>query len=225
MPMNLVWVIASVKAVASRESLRSTLEGLLSWASKGRTRMKSRRSYLSRMALVVGLSVAALSSAQGEASAAPPQRIVTDISESYRDPELTRACGTTVIVTATGTSQVTLWRNEAGLVVREIDRFPGATLTYSAPDTGHSFSTRYSAVSTWDYGDGAELGSPVTLSFHGLFFHIPGTSAAAGSYVAVGKVDRFVDGIPITDASVGVKNTGNRLDGDFQMAICAALTG
>jgi hypothetical protein len=136
------------------------------------------------------------------------------------------ACGTTVIVTDTGVVEVTLWRNDEGLVVRELDRFPNAWRTWSAPETGQSFRTRLDAVSRWDYGAGAVLGGPVTITAHGLFFHIPGsTSAVAGKEVAVGAVDAFEEnGAPRVDHADAISFVGHQPQIDFVAAICDALT-
>ena len=72
------------------------------------------------------------------ADAAPPEHFSLDISESLPSDDLTEACGTEVIISISGTARITLWRNEAGIVVRELDRAPGFKITYSAPASGAS---------------------------------------------------------------------------------------
>jgi hypothetical protein len=153
-----------------------------------------------------------------------PDRVSVDISETFVDDFLTEACGTTVIGTATGTVQITLWRNDEGLVVRELDRFPGAFFTWTAPETGNSVKNRYDVGSMWYYPDGAVDGGPVTFTMRGLFFHIPGgTSAIAGREVSVGDVDFFEDGVPVVEDGDLVSLVGHWPQVDFVDEMCDAL--
>jgi hypothetical protein len=173
------------------------------------------------LVLVLGVPAVAL--------AARPERITIDISESITDPDLTNECGTEVVFTVTGDAIVTLWRNAEGLVVRELDRTPGSKITFSAPETGNSFSFPNSVVATFDYGDGAEVGSEATVRVRGLFGHVTGFIASdAGSVTLVGEVTGFDEfGIPIVDfPDPPIRETGNREPGeDVAAAFCEALTG
>lgn len=162
---------------------------------------------------------------QGVAMAAgTPDRVSVDISQTYTDDFLTEACGTTVIATASGTVEITLWRNADGLVVRELDRFPGAFFTWTAPETGQTVRSRYDVGSMWEYGDGAVVGGPVTFAMRGLFFHIPGTSAIAGREVSVSDVDFFEGGVPIVEDGELVSLVGHWPQFDFVEEMCSALT-
>jgi hypothetical protein len=98
----------------------------------------------SRVASALSVSVIALTGLPGVARADAPERVTQDISEFRTDEFLSQECGTTVTVARNGTAEYTLWRNDAGLVVRELDRFPGATTTFSAPEQGgrSPFDTR-----------------------------------------------------------------------------------
>jgi hypothetical protein len=184
-----------------------------------------RTSSLAKVAVAAALTLTALLPHAGVA-ASPPERVTVNLSESSTDDFLTEACGTEVVFTFTGTVEYTLWRNDEGLVERELDRFPGAFITWSAPETGQSVKTGVNLVSRWDYGDGAVLGGPVTVAFHGLFFHLPGaTSAWAGREVSEGDVDGFENGVPIVDDVTLVSFVGHVLeDFDFVEAVCGALT-
>jgi hypothetical protein len=170
------------------------------------------------MATVPGTAVAA----------SGPDRVTVDISESQTSASLSEACGTEVVVTVSGTQEITLWRNEEGLVVRELDRTPGAFITWSAPETGQSTKTRADLVSTWDYGDGAVLGGPVTFEFHGMRFHLPGsgTGTYAWREVSEGDVDGFdPGGVPAVDDGTLVSLVGHvPEDFDFAEAVCGLLT-
>jgi hypothetical protein len=159
------------------------------------------------------------------AAAAGPDRIRVDISEEFTDDFLTQACGTPVVGTAEGTVEITLWRDAAGLVVRELDRYPGVFFTWTAPGTGQSVKTRYNVGSMWEYPGGAVEGGPVIVTSRGLFFHIPGaTSALAGREVSVGDVDFFEDGLPIVEDGETVSLVGHWPEFDVASALCQALT-
>jgi hypothetical protein len=173
------------------------------------------------LVLVLGVPAVAL--------AARAERISIDISETSTDPGLTSECGTEVVFTVTGDATVTLWRNAEGLVVRELDRAPRSKITVSAPETGNSFSFPNSLVATFDYGDGAAVGSEATVRVRGLFGHVTGFIASdAGSLTFVGEVTGFDEfGIPVVDfPDPPVRETGNRESGeDVVAAFCKALTG
>jgi hypothetical protein len=180
---------------------------------------------------VLASAVAGLLCFPAVADATPPEHFSIDISETVLVEELTEACGTEVSISISGTRQVTLWRNEAGLVIRQLDRAPGAKLTYSAPETGASVSHPYSVVSTWDYGGGATVGSQVTVTLHGLFGHVTGfVPSSAGTATGSGFVSGFDDfGIPqVDDLAVledPIRETGNREPiEDVLAALCEALT-
>ena len=182
---------------------------------------------MARRVVVLALAVLALS-VPSVAEAAPPERITIDLAETFPSEFLTEECGTPVEVIITGEARVTLWRNSAGLIVRESDHAPGSTVTYSAPETGNAFSHPNSLVSTWDYGDGATVGSEVTTTFRGLFGHVTGFIASdAGTTTLVGVVTGFDEfGIPLVDfPDPPIRETGNREPGgDVLAALCDALT-
>ena len=171
-------------------------------------------------------ALAAVAAPASAMAAGSPDRVTVDISETFIDESASQACGTQVVVTVTGSAEVSLWRNEEGLVVRELDRFPGAFISWSAPATGMSTKTRADLVSHWDYGTGAVLGGPVTFVFQGMFFHLPGASSAfAGREVNVGNVDRFQDGVPIVNEGTLVSLVGHfPEDFDFTESLCGLLT-
>jgi hypothetical protein len=162
------------------------------------------------------------------AISAPPERIKIDISESFTDPFLSTECGTPVVVRITGTATVTLWRNADGLIVRELDRAPGSKVIYSAPETGNSFSFPNSLVVTYDYGDGAAIGSETTVRARGVFGHVTGfIPSDAGTATFVGVVTGFDEfGIPLVDIpDPPIRETGNRETGeDVLAAFCEALS-
>ncbi|RYP82201.1 hypothetical protein EKO23_22250 [Nocardioides guangzhouensis] len=160
------------------------------------------------------------------ADAAGPDRVTVDLHEVHTDEFASDACGTEVVLTITGSAEFTLWRNDQGLVERELDRFPGAFVSWTAPETEKSVKTRADLVSHWDYGTGAVLGGPVTYTFQGMFFHLPGGSSAfAGREVSVGVVDSFDNGVPGVENGTLVSLVGHAPeDFDFIEALCGLLT-
>ena len=185
------------------------------------------RKVLGAVATTAVLSaIAAVAAPAPALAASAPERVTLDISETFIDESASQACGTQVVVTVTGSAEISLWRNESGLVVRELDRFPGAFITWSAPATGMSTKTRADLVSHWDYGTGAVLGGPATFVFQGMFFHLPGASSAfAGREVSVGNVDRFEDGVPVVNEGTLVSLVGHfPEDFDFTESLCSLLT-
>jgi hypothetical protein len=172
--------------------------------------------------LVVAGATAAASQA-----AAPVHLTNLDISNSFTIPA-GDLCAFDVTVTNSGTADVTLWLNDAGLVVREHDTTPGAVVTFSG--NGNSFSFRNSLSIETDYGTGAILGGSATVTITGMFGHVPGFIASdAGQLIIDATVIGFasVDGaeIPITDGGEVQVQHGIFHSGDaIAAAICAALS-
>jgi hypothetical protein len=159
-------------------------------------------------------------------AAAPVQLKNIDISNSFTIPRLCPFGDVTV--TVSGTANVTLWLNKAGLVVREHDTTPGSTVTFSGNGKSFSFPN---ALTIWtDYGSGATLGGSATLKLSGLFGHAPGISSDAGQQVIADTtiVDFFtVNGvdIPINEGGVVETEHGHFHSGEaFDAATCAALS-
>ena len=159
----------------------------------------------------------------GGAQAATPEQLSIDISESFP----IEGCDTELVVTITGSVNVTLFRNSAGLVVRELDQTPASVVTFSSPETGRSFSFPNSLAATHDYGDGAQAGSTVVLTLRGLLGHVTGHIASdAGTVTLVGVVEGFDEfGVPLVDfPDPPIRETGNREPGeDIGDAFCEAL--
>jgi hypothetical protein len=162
--------------------------------------------------LVVGASVGARA-----------EQITISIDEHFERTDLSAACGFPVFFDFVGEAKVTLVRNKDDLVVREIDRVGGgAKLTFRSATASFSFPSQ---PSTWDYGEGAVVGSEVIVSFHGLFGHASGFIASdAGLFRSLGVVTGFDEfGIPDVDFVEAIADRGNR-ETDVVEAICAALT-
>lgn len=122
---------------------------------------------------------------------------------------------------------MTLRYNSAGLVASEVDKAGGSKVTYSSPDTGKSFSYP-NRLPSFDYGAGAQVGSPVTIKVTGLLGHVPGKIASdAGMTVFSGVVEGIDEfGIPQVEFGDVLLEHGNRENPDAVLgAFCQALTG
>ncbi|HEX5014354.1 MAG TPA: hypothetical protein VFV72_09385 [Candidatus Limnocylindrales bacterium] len=175
----------------------------------------------------IGGAVALATVAFASPAAAAAKHLDIEIHDGFLDDFLTEECGTTVIVAFDASLKVTLVYNDEGLIVREIDpNGPGRT-TYTAPDTGNTFSIPWSG-GTIDYGDGATIGSTWTSQTHGLLGHIPGYIASdAGRIVFSGYVSGFDEwGSPLIETTDVLFEVGNREGGSGAIleAFCAALT-
>jgi hypothetical protein len=162
----------------------------------------------------------------GTSSGQQVQQVPISLNDHFQDEGLSELCGVDVFIDVVADLKVTLVYNQRGLVVREIDRAGGGTITFSSPDTGKSFSFPFQP-SQWDYGSGAAIGSPVIVSFTGLFGHVPGLIPSdAGLFRFLGVVTGFDEfGIPEVDFVEVIVDRGNRESGErIGAAICSALT-
>ena len=169
--------------------------------------------------LVVGVTTAV----PADAKAA---HLTIDIDETFEADFFTEACGTPVLVSNEATLNVTLVYNREGLLVREIDPSGGGKVTFSAPETGRSFSFPF-ATTIIDYGTGAQVGSTFTAKTAGLLGHVPGFIASdAGQVIFTGVVFGFEEnGSPLLDFGDVLIERGNRASGeDIVAAVCDALT-
>jgi hypothetical protein len=184
-----------------------------------------RKTLMPRTALValfalLGLLVAAPADAQ------QARHLTIVIDDTFTDPFWSEACGTEVVISVEATLNVTLVYNQEGLIVREIDPSGGGTVTFSAPETGNSFSFPFQTA-IFDYGAGAEVGSTFTAKFVGLFGHVPGLIASdAGQVIVTGVVFGFDEnGSPLLEFGEVLVEHGNFESGeDIEAAVCGALT-
>ena len=157
-----------------------------------------------KLALLAATCAAAV--AASGAGAAAPERLRIPVEDTFFAPFMSSACGVPVTITIEGTANVLLQRNDAGLVVREHDVLSSFTAVFESPTelggTGRSFTNRSPGVATFDYGDGATIGSTAVITLTGL----AGPAAGAGSLVTaglqrlIGTVFAFSpEGVPIVD--------------------------
>jgi hypothetical protein len=176
------------------------------------------------LAVVVGVAVVALL-APATSSAQQAQQIPISIDDHFQDEFWSEQCGFDVFIDVVADLQVTLVYNKSGLIVREIDRAGGGTVAFRSPDTGKSFSFPFQP-SQWDYDAGAVVGSSVTVSFTGVFGHIPGVIPSdAGLFRFLGVVEGFDEfGIPEVGFVEVIADRGNRESLErLTDAICGTL--
>jgi hypothetical protein len=158
-------------------------------------------------------------------AAARSQQMTFPIDDTFTDEGASEACGFDVTVHIEGTARVTLILDAEGNVLREIDTVQGGTVTYSSATGSFSFPLAQPII--FDYGEGAEVGSEVTIKVVGLFGHVPGfIPSDAGLLILTGEVIEFDEfGIPIVDFQDVVVEHGNHESEERIFgAICAALS-
>jgi len=158
--------------------------------------------------------------------ATPPKHFHIPINVSFRDDDLSAACGFDVFDTFAGNQNVTLFSDQAGTVIREIDTFPTFTMAFTAPSTGKSIVSRLPAVLTADYTGGAAVGTPAIATVTGLQFMLqPGVMFAGRQVFNAVVVDHSPEGIPIIAFTSLISQSGNFFSGDTTPLVCAALSG
>ena len=112
--------------------------------------------------------------------------------------------GHAVDVTRDGYIRVTLWRNSAGTIQKELDeiRFH---YTFHSPDTGNGWSSFLHKNDRYDYYAGTDIGAPVTITNVGSGFqNVPGVGSDHGIQVFVGTIVGYEDApdVPFDDVPI-----------------------
>jgi hypothetical protein len=177
--------------------------------------------------LVVGVTVTATLLAMSSGARAAAPRIETiDVNVSVVDTYFTQRCGFEVRFFNVGTFRSTLFVDETGTIVREIDTYPGDNAGWSSPASGRSIVFPNGAVLITEYPNGTALGGAATTTGHGLSAKVPGIAADAGTAVFAGHV-AFIDadGVPIVSFDRLISTNGHSSDpAVFEAAVCAALS-
>lgn len=146
------------------------------------------------------------------------------IDVTFQAPFLSAYCGFEVDIVITGTANVTLFTDQDGVVVRELDTQPGSRFGFASPDTGKSFSFPNSLSLHTEYPEGASPGADAVWRLTGLFENAPGVPPEAGMAAGEGIV-LFIspEGIPVIELTTWLVERGNREVGPPD-AICTALS-
>lgn len=175
--------------------------------------------------IAVATTVASLG-VMSPARSMAPLHVAYDVDISYPLDDLAAVCGFDVEFHMVGVFKGTLRRNAAGTIVSEFDSQPNTTQTFSSPESGKSFSFKFSTTFHSSYPDGIEPGDRVISKISGAQEKLPGLPARAGrAYFPDGEV-LFVDdgGVPIVTYGEPTREVRRKYSDDqADAAICSAL--
>ena len=187
--------------------------------------MKRRIGLLVSLVALVALGGGLLGAAP--AWATPPKQFhQVPFNFSIPDDALTAACGFDVFDVLAGNIDTTLFYDQSGTLIREIDTGPSITLSFFAPSTGKSIGSRSPAVMITDYTGGGAVGTAAVVSLTGLQLMLqPGVMFTGRQVFDAVVVDHTPEGIPITMFTNLISQSGNFFSGDIAPLVCAALSG
>jgi hypothetical protein len=179
-----------------------------------------------RRALLVTFTVATLLLVR-TAFADTPTRIAFEVDETFQSGFLTQRCGIPVWVHREGSGTTTLFYDNAGALIREIDTFPaGIRWTYYAPSTGKSFTEVIHSPVMILFPDGTDVGALAIVIFNGVVRTSgPGSPRNVGRQVLEAVVTGSdADGVPFIEP-VNVTSEAGQFDVlPVAQARCALLT-
>jgi hypothetical protein len=178
------------------------------------------------ISLVALLALGGGTLAATPAWATPPQHFHIPVNISFPDDPLSEACGFDVVDVLAGNIDVTLFYDQSGTLIREIDTFPTGTFSFTAPSTGKSIVSRVPAVGITDYTGGGAVGTPAVARLTGLQFMLQPGVMFAGRQVLAAVVDGHTsEGVPHIMVTDVISQSGNFFSGDEVPLVCAALSG
>jgi hypothetical protein len=158
--------------------------------------------------------------------AAPPKHFHIPLNFSVRDDALSEACGFDVFDVGAGNVDVTLFYDQGGTLIREVDTSPAFTFSFAAPSSGQSIGSRAPAVLITDYTGGGAVGTPAVARLTGLQIMLgPGVMFTGRQVFDAVVVDHSPEGIPIIVFTNLISQSGNFFSGDETALVCAALSG
>ena len=175
-----------------------------------------------RLALVPAVIVAALFVFQMGASASPPLQERGHQDSTFLLRAATRVCGFNIYGHFEGDFHFTVFYDNAGNIVREVDTFPSFKVTVYAPSTGKSYTSARPAVLLTTYTDGAAIGSTAIAEEVGLFDKIDGIALVGGRFVYEAVVVGYDDaGVPLIRFVSEISTSGPQAN--IPVARCAAM--
>lgn len=158
--------------------------------------------------------------------ATPPKHFHIPLNISFPDDELSNDCGFDVFQVVAGNVNTTLFYDQSGTLVREIDTFPATTFAFTPPSTGKSIVSQSPAVGITDYTGGGAVGTAAVFRLTGLRFMLqPGVMFTGRQVFDVVVVDHTPEGIPVNEVTGLISQSGNFFSGDEVALFCAALSG
>ncbi len=179
--------------------------------------------------LLCVVSLAFVAPATG--SARPVEHFTLDLSGTFFAGLVSRTCGFDVTGTVSvnpNAVNVTLFYDESGNIVREIDTIPAGHITFTAVATGKSVTYPIAgAIVFTDYPEGAFIGAPAIVEFHGNPSHLRGAFLSPGVHIFRATVVDFIqpEGIPLTLNDELIESHGQSDSPDENISeICEALS-
>ena len=159
--------------------------------------------------------------------ATPPTQLhQVPVNFSIPDDALSAACGFDVFDVFAGNVDTTLFYDQSGTLIREIDTSPSLTFSLAAPSTGKSIGSRAPAVLITDYTGGGAVGTSAVGTVAGLQLMLaPGVMFTGRQVFDAVVVDTSPEGIPIIAFTSLISQSGNFFSGDTTPLVCAALSG
>ena len=177
-----------------------------------------------RIALFPAVIVAALLVFQVGASASPPLRETGHVDATVLLPGATARCGFDIFGHFEGDFRFTVFRDNNGQIVREVDTFPSFKATVYAPATGKSYTSASPQVAHATYTPGAAIGSTAIITLTGLFEKIGAIDMEGGRLEFEAVVVAYdAAGLPITQFVREISHTGAQLDAFIGAQRCAAM--
>jgi hypothetical protein len=180
---------------------------------------------------LIASSVAAVLLLVTTAAAAPPTRLDFEDDETFPS-FFTDLCGVPVFLHIEGSGTNTLFYDQDGNVIRELDTIPGGLeFTLFSPEeaggTGKSLSFSLYGTVTFRYPEGIDVGDPATVTIVGAEGQAAGGPARAGRQVFHGVIIGYTaDGVPIVEPVTLISESGVSRDPAVVIAErCAILTG
>jgi hypothetical protein len=134
-----------------------------------------------RLALLLGLAAAMVLALGRVAGAVPPEHSVEHVDETFTIED---ECDFPVVVHVEGDVRHTVFFDQAGNVVRELEVFPRFRVTFTNPETGKSISTvSPSVVHVTINPDGSAVVAVTGLSGHLIVGGGPPLAADVGRIV------------------------------------------
>jgi hypothetical protein len=176
-----------------------------------------------RRALVLAISAVVMLLFGTSAAASPPLRDWGHYDDTVRLAGASNACGFDIFGHFVGDFHFTVFYDNAGNIVREVDTFPSAKLTIFAPSTGRSYTSANPAVLHTTYTNGAAIGSTAIASLTGLLEKVGNVDMDSGRVVFEGVVDHYENGVPFINFVSLISTSGPDLDAFVGVQRCAAM--
>lgn len=173
----------------------------------------------------VSLAIALVLVLSGAAAAEQPLQERFHVDNDIRLGAASAVCGFEVRGHFEGDRHFTVFYDNTGAIVREVDTFPSLTLTVYAPSTGKSYTSVSPAVLITYYTDGAAIGSHATAFTAGLAERIPGVDMNGGRFVFDAVVIGYDEaGVPLIRFVAEISSVGPDYDTTIAAARCAGVS-